>query len=721
MFLDERKVQVMDVKGIILGDYDLKMQYEYFISLGYGEKASCVLTISNYGMRDTAEFFKSFPEKNILDSVYDYFAESDEKSIRDAIFSKLGKNRNMGFREDAFVGGAMSPASMGMASPMMGQAMVSQAMMSQPMMAQARAASPVMGLAAMAGASSNMASGFMQAPSANGAAMFMKPDPNLIATDSYEVIEEKDAKSVLTSPTSTFRMTTSTASVGMLLNQIRNGRKISMSQVRIEELLNYFDYDKEVWPEKDRKQFKIDTEMMDKGEGRKILYINVQADDTPKEHQNVVLLLDTSGSMSSNKDVTKETIATIISKLKENDVISLITYSSQDHTIFTNHVIGDIKDREDLMGSILKIEINGCTNGSAGIETAYSLGEKTYKDGWSNQVILMTDGDLNFGVTAKDGLRSLIEEKKKTGMFLSVIGTGLYNYKDDKLEILSKYGNGTYCVVNDLEDVKESINKKYVSLTNIVAKDVKAQVEFNPKYVKAYRLLGYENRTLNHEDFRNDDVVSEPYGAGGQGVALYELFMGDATESPSETLKYQKMQPNEYQEIGTVSVRFKNYLSDESEEISEIIPAELSGSRNVKTAYLLYCLSEKLRGSNKLDVDDFKYLASMLNDDKYTELISDKDEVFAKLFEGVKKEALTKKEEKTPTPNPFGGTIYDNSLKPGVNTGMIGMMGMMGTLGTNNAGGQAQSTQEPKEGEWKCICGQVNAGKFCANCGAPRI
>ena len=281
---------------------------------------------------------------------------------------------------------------------------------------------------------------------------------------------------------------------------------------------------------------------------------------------------------------------------------------------------------------------------------------------------------------------------------------------------------------SDLDDVKESINKRYVSLTNIVAKDVKAQVEFNPKYVKKYRLLGYENRTLNHEDFRNDEVISEPYGAGGQGVALYELYMGDATETSSEELKYQKLQTNDYKEIGTVSVRFKAPLLDESEEISEIIPDEPATGNNVKAAYLLYCLSEKLRGSDKLDVDDFKFLASQLNDDNYKELIKGKDDVFAKLFERVKKEAL-KVPEKKVDPNIIAGPMFDdrayNPNQPTF-TGLMGinMMNNMIQQGNNvqNPMNQAPASNVSVSGGWDCPnCGhKANTGKFCVDCGSWR-
>ena len=736
----------MNIKEYIEKDQSIKEKYDYYKSLGYGEKASSILSIFTYGRRQDCLFFASFEGKNILDKVYDFIAESDWKTPNNVVgqymknlsLERIDYINKVMFKSDddsPFMGAAMPGGALGMG---MANAQMTGGAMGMAAFVQANAQGMAAPSAPMHAAASVMASaacapmgGMMGMPNPMASQMMMKmpemPFAGFAPTASYENIEEKDAQSVLTAPTSTFRMTTSTASVGVLLNQVRNNWKISMSEVRIEELLNYFDYDNGEWPKENRKQFKIDTEIFDKAEGRKILYINVQADNTPKEKQNVVLLLDTSGSMSSNREVTQEAIATIISKLNEGDVLSLVTYSTNDNTVFTNHVIKDIKDKEDLMGILLTIEINGCTNGSAGIETAYSLGEKTYKDGWSNQVMLITDGDLNFGINSKDGLKKLIEEKKKTGMFLSVIGTGLSNYKDDKLEVLAKNGNGTYCTVNELDDVKESINKRYVSLTNIVAKDVKAQVEFNPKYVKKYRLLGYENRTLNHEDFKNDEVISEPYGAGGQGVALYELYMGDATEDPSEELKYQKLQSNDYKEIGTVSVRFKAPLSDESEEISEIIPDEPATGNNVKAAYLLYCLSEKLRGSNKLDTDDFKFLASQLNDDNYKELIKGKDDVFAKLFESVKKEAL-KAPEKKVDPNIMAGPMFDDrAYNP--NQPMTGFMGinMMNNM-MNPARGLADPDNKPPvnmpevTGGWDCPnCGhKANTGKFCVECGSWR-
>lgn len=433
-----------------------------------------------------------------------------------------------------------------------------------------------------------------------------------LATDSYEDIEEKDAKSILAAPTSTFRMTTSNASMGIIFNQLRNGRSLDMSQIRIEELLNAFEFDAR-YP--DGQKLRISTELMPKGENKELLYINVQAAKEEKEHQNIVLLLDVSGSMCSNDEVTQEAIATIFSKLKVGDIISLVTYSDTDHTVIDGYTIKSDTDKELLMGVLMGIEIDGCTYGSAGIMTAYELGKKHYHDGWNNQIILITDGDLNFGLTGKHELKDLIEEKKKTGLFLSVVGTGLYNYKDDKLETLSKHGNGTYCVVNSLPDVDEFINKRYVSLTNIIAKDVKAQVEFNPRFVKSYRLLGYENRELAHEDFANDAVISEPYGSGGHGIALYEIER--STGELNSDLKYMRHTVVDSEELGTIRIRYKEPLEEKSKEIEYVFYDTETGIANAKLAYLVYCIAERDRLSEKMDDNDKVFLWRMMKDNAF--------------------------------------------------------------------------------------------------------
>ena len=393
-------------------------------------------------------------------------------------------------------------------------------------------------------------------------------------------------------------MTTNTASAGVILNQLRNGRLIDRSMVRIEEMLNYFRYESET--PKDE-MFNLSCEIMDSDDDKKYLYINVQGREEVKDRQNIIILLDVSGSMHGNTEQTQAIIATIISKLGNGDKLSLITYSDDDIVELEAFTVGGSEDRIHALEKLLSIEITGCTDGSKGINKAYKIGKKNYIPGGNNQVILITDGDLNFGITDKGGLQELIEKKKKDNLFLSVIGTGLYNYKDDKLEVLSKHGNGVYRTVNSLTDVQKSIDKEYASLVNIIAKDVKAQVEFNPEVVENYRLLGFENRTLAREDFTNDKVISEPFGSGGYGVALYELKMKTGSEPADSGLKYSRLVTTGSPEPGTIKVRYKAPLEDRSHELEKIIEtAEASFTDNLRLAFIVYVCAEKLRGSDRI-------------------------------------------------------------------------------------------------------------------------
>ncbi|MBQ9865510.1 MAG: von Willebrand factor type A domain-containing protein [Lachnospiraceae bacterium] len=623
----------MDPVSVVKDNADYNKRFEFYTSLGYSEKASVILSIFTYGGRELKMLIDKLGKEQVIDKLYAFLLESTQSSPEEAVREYFRSNRpemicdeplrggrGGGFFEGLVGGIANLGRGKGRAKSMpdghgKGNGRVMEELECTEPAEPARGLPPAAMYAAMPAPAAAAPVG-LSAPPAGGVLPGQLQEAS--ATDSYEEIEEKDAKSPLTAPTSTFRMTTNTASMGVVLNQIRKGRSVDISQVRIEELLNYFDYDEE--SPSDEECFKISTQLCDTGDNRQLLYVYAGAGGRVADHQNIVLLLDVSGSMSSQKIVTQQAIATVVSRLKKNDRFSLITYSNNDETVYKGFEIKGEGDKEDVMGRILSIVISGCTNGSAGIETAYDIGKKFYKGDGNNQVILITDGDLNFGITKKDGLKKLIEEKKKTGIFLSVIGTGLYNYKDDKLEVLAKHGNGTYCVVNEQEDVEESVKKRYVSLTNVVAKDVKAQVEFNPRYVASYRLLGYENRSLSHEDFVNDKVISEPYGAGGHGVALYEIVRNDG--ELKQELKYQTAVLTDSDELCTVKIRYKAPLSEESTEISKAVKA-VSGDKiggNAALAYFLYCLGEKLRKSDKLNKDDEEYFDNMIKDGAYLKL-----------------------------------------------------------------------------------------------------
>ena len=637
---------------------DKAMQkYLYYRELGYSAGTAELLSVLTYGERPLAALMEKLGAEDGLKKLKAWLAErpeeDPERAVENWYFQRektSGENRDFFGRTLGFAGGRIG--SRGLTSPAPTQAKYSRALRAGAGRETGIAARKSARTAAL-GAAIDIGKTVVapESPELSETAeynMFVdekcciempcaaaeQPGALImddLATDSYETFEEKNAREVLYAPSSTFRMTTNTASMGMLMNQLRAGRRVEMEQVRIEEILNYFDYRSEE-PTEDK--FRVSTELLTKGGNKKILYINARAKAERKERQNIVLLLDVSGSMSGNNETTQEAIAAVVSKLRPGDFFSLVTYSDCDRVVLDGFSFRGEEDMDRLMAEVLRLEIGGCTYGSAGIERAYRVGGKHFIPDGSNQVILITDGDLNFGVTAKGGLQKLIEEKKKGGLFLSVIGTGLWNYKDDKLETLSKHGNGTYCVVNNLFDVNESVNKRYVSLTNIVAKDVKAQVEFNPKYVKSYRLLGYENRELSHGDFANDAVISEPYGSGGHGVALYELEMADG--APQSDLRYIRPVLNDSNELCTVKLRYKEPLGEKSTELVFPVLMAQTEVRNAQLAYFLYCASEKLRNSDRLDEYDREFLRVMLTSELYRNYAAENGEKLELIAKAVR-------------------------------------------------------------------------------------
>ena len=205
--------------------------------------------------------------------------------------------------------------------------------------------------------------------------------------------------------------------------------------------------------------------------------------------------------------------------------------------------------------------------------------------------------------------RNNTEEKKKTGVFLTVIGTGLFNYKDDKLEVLSKYGDGNYCVVNNIFDISYNLKDRYTSMMFTIAKDVKAEVEFNPYFVKSYRLLGYENRGISHAEFKDDSVVSEPFGSGSYGVALYELEMNEPFGDISTDLKYSKVTVSDNENLCTIRVRYKELdASESSEQNFEIKYKESDLNTILYYAYSIFVLCEIFRDSEYVTREDFEII-----------------------------------------------------------------------------------------------------------------
>lgn len=428
-----------------------------------------------------------------------------------------------------------------------------------------------------------------------------------------EIINEKGFRNVVSSPTSTFSSTVNTASMGLIKDKLINKtdfkKSVNPSAVRIEEMLNYFDYS---LSSPTSRVFNINTEVCNKPNSKnKYLFIGLKGKEVDIPSQNIVFLIDVSGSMHSRMRNVQKSIMTIITKLKSTDKVSLVTYSSTDTTLFEGL---EAKDIDKIIDSMSRGCVGGCTYASEGIEIAYKLSEKYFIPDGSNRVIMMTDGDFNFGICEKTNLKKFISDKKKTGSFLTMLGFGVGNYQDDNMEVLAKNGNGNYFKISDDFDITEILGKRINSTLIPIAKDVKIQIEFNPSIVKSYRLLGYENRNLNHEDFKNDKVVAETVGSGHTVVAVYELEYADKKEITSP-LKYQKIELVDSVNICSVFVRFKLPDEEVSKELSvDVKNNVIEMSNNMKLAYAIILFAERLRKSEYSQKGDINEVLKILKD-----------------------------------------------------------------------------------------------------------
>ncbi len=399
-------------------------------------------------------------------------------------------------------------------------------------------------------------------------------EPENFNTEEYSYISENGYKSVMEDPLSTFSVDVDTASYGNIRRMIRAGGSIPADAVRIEELINYFDYD---YPQpKDGEPFAVTTEYGDCpwNEEHRLLMIGLQAKDIDFEDRpasNFVFLLDVSGSMYADDKLplVQKAFAMLAENLTANDRVSIVTYAGYESVVLDG-VSGSEKAK--IVAALEDLEAGGSTAGEAGIQKAYALAEKNFIPGGNNRVILATDGDLNVGISSESGLTRLIKEKKKSGVHLSVLGVGTGNIKDNKMEAIADNGDGNYNYLDSLYEAKKVLVDEMGGTLITVAKDVKIQVEFNPQYVSGYRLVGYENRLLRNEDFHNDKVDAGEIGAGHTVTALYEIIPG---EGGGQTLKYQQAgEPVGSTELLTVSLRYKAPNGDTSKLMEHPVEAD---------------------------------------------------------------------------------------------------------------------------------------------------
>ena len=405
-------------------------------------------------------------------------------------------------------------------------------------------------------------------------------------TREYDYQEEHRFVSTKDFPLSTFAADCDTASYSNIRSYIEEGTLPPAGAVRVEEMINYFDYDYVSDPEAGKK-FAVYTEYADcpwnKDTKLMMVGLNTTAIDmSEKKASNLVFLIDTSGSMyEENKlPLAQKAFKMLAENLDENDRISIVTYAGSD-TVVLNGVAGS--EAYTICEALDSLEASGSTNGSAGLITAYEIAEQQFiKDG-NNRVILATDGDLNVGLTSESDLVGLITEEKDSGIFLSVLGFGSDNLKDNKLEALADHGNGNYSYLDSVYEAKKVLVDEMGGTLYTVAKDVKLQIEFNPEQVKGYRQIGYENRTLSAEDFADDTVDGGEIGAGHVVTALYEVVPVDSEfDVPEAETKYtSKKQSADYSgELATVNIRYKEPDGDKSTLETAIIKAE-SGQKEM--------------------------------------------------------------------------------------------------------------------------------------------
>lgn len=328
--------------------------------------------------------------------------------------------------------------------------------------------------------------------------------------------------------TSTFSIDVDTASYTLVRNYLMNyNRMPPKDRVRIEELINYFDYD---YPQPEEgKPFSVTMEMADSPwrSDTKLVMFGLQGKQLAQNEvpsQNLVFLIDVSGSMYGDDrlGLLKKSFKKLVEKLEEDDKVSIVTYASGVNTVLDS-VSGDKKD--EIISAIENLEANGSTAGSAGIQTAYALAEKNFSADANNRIILATDGDFNVGISNTQELVAYIETERNKGIYLTILGFGMGNYQDDRMEQLSNAGNGNYFYVDNEKEADKIFTFDLMGTMFTIAKDVKLQIVFNPEKIAKYRLVGYENRVMANHDFDDDTKDAGEIGAGHRVTAFYEVFL----------------------------------------------------------------------------------------------------------------------------------------------------------------------------------------------------
>ena len=437
--------------------------------------------------------------------------------------------------------------------------------------------------------------------------------------DRFTSTDTNPVKSVATDPVSTFSADVDTASYSFVRKSLMAGQMPDRDSVRVEEMINYFPYD---WPGPDSKDqpFKATVTVLPTpwNANTRLMHVGIKGYDVAPAtapRANLVFLIDVSGSMDEpdKLPLLKSAFRLLVEKLKPEDTVSIVTYAGNAGTVLEPTAI---KEKAKILAAIDTLQPGGSTAGAQGLEAAYNLAQQAFVKGGVNRVMLATDGDFNVGPSSDEELKATIEAKRKSGIFLSVLGFGRGNYNDALMQTLAQNGNGTAAYIDTLAEAQKSLVEEAGSSLFPIAKDVKFQVEFNPQQIAEYRLIGYETRALKREDFNNDKVDAGDIGSGHRVTAIYEITPKGSPAVLNDDLRYgtapaaqADVKPSG--ELAFLKIRYKQPDSDTSKLITtpvteaNAVPSLEQAGQDVRFSIAVAAFGQKLRGTDA--VSAYKY------------------------------------------------------------------------------------------------------------------
>lgn len=431
----------------------------------------------------------------------------------------------------------------------------------------------------------------------SGKARFMNAAGNFVRTsqpypdwntENYSTIRENGYKNVFDQPLSTFSIDVDNASYSNVRRFLNMGQMPPVDAVRIEEMINYFSYDYERPKKNDPYSIHSELAVCPWNETHQLLLVGLRAKEIDKANlptSNLVFLLDVSGSMQDQNKLplVQSAMRMLVNELRPNDRVAIVVYAGAAGKVLES-TPGNQKQK--ILDAIEGLSAGGSTAGGEGIRLAYKTVREHFIEGGNNRIILATDGDFNVGVSSTSEMERMVEKERESGVFMTVLGFGMGNIKDDKMETIADKGNGNYAYIDNIQEARRMLVKEFGGTLFTVAKDVKFQLEFNPQHVKAYRLIGYENRLLNNEDFKDDKKDAGEMGMGHRVTALYEIIPAGSDEKlpDIDELKYQKMNKETSStfssELVTIKTRYKTADGNTSFPLDQVVPARVKSFNN---------------------------------------------------------------------------------------------------------------------------------------------